>query len=622
MANDLATDNIELDKLIIAMQHTDHGFLCFTTMKASGQGEAVNLIMRHPLERSAVFYDCANEKPSQGFSFINKIVKERSDAEVYVLYNFQRLCVYSKLPEFFQKLNFSRDPWANLKKLFVLGMTDDFENKFILHAPDFYSFFMTSFRLKTASKRMYATQNSIRFIYDEEPTVQDRQIAEEIYERLLQEVIRHGNDIIDISEKNIQLYFIFINAWFLAYRNNYLNPPNVLYMVLDTLERNEQMWADLSNFFDRIKIIVYVRALLKQYDRAINYVENRFKTIKKYLPDSDYTVILYNGFIAYLYYKKGDYKNATVWMHNALTHLNSANDPLIVIDVYINSIFLSLAKREFYEAGEYCNKALDFSIAEDNHYLTFQLYVLMSILEIERLDLFTAEEWLNKALSVAESNKYNPAAAYHQLGIVAEERGDIDAAVDFYNKALSLSLEHDDYAALAATYHQLGNVALKKALSQADRLACDHAFTQVDSQSLPQPDNQAGLPACAQSYFEIAEDWYNKSIAVATKTNNDRGMAASYHQLGMIAQERRDYVAAAEWYGKALSALERFVDKYDAAKTYYQLGSAAYESQEFENSKAMYNQALEIFENHNDPYNAEVVRQALARLAYIVPSPA
>jgi hypothetical protein len=47
-------------------------------------------------------------------------------------------------------------------------------------------------------------------------------------------------------------------------------------------------------------------------------------------------------------------------------------------------------------------------------------------------------------------------------------------------------------------------------------------------------------------------------------------MARTYHQLGMVAQERRALETAEDWYLKALRITERLGDEHSAALTYHQ----------------------------------------------------
>src|SRR5205807_6642711 len=49
----------------------------------------------------------------------------------------------------------------------------------------------------------------------------------------------------------------------------------------------------------------------------------------------------------------------------------------------------------------------------------------------------------------------------------------------------------------------------------------------------------------------------------------------TYHQLGRIAEEQRDFGAAEEWYRKSLAIKEKLGDEHFAASTYGELGLLA-----------------------------------------------
>ena len=54
--------------------------------------------------------------------------------------------------------------------------------------------------------------------------------------------------------------------------------------------------------------------------------------------------------------------------------------------------------------------------------------------------------------------------------------------------------------------------------------------------------------------------WYKKSLAIEEKQWNEHGAAITYHQLGIIAQEQRDFPRSADFY---LKALKTFADAND-----------------------------------------------------------
>jgi hypothetical protein len=71
--------------------------------------------------------------------------------------------------------------------------------------------------------------------------------------------------------------------------------------------------------------------------------------------------------------------------------------------------------------------------------------------------------------------------------------------------------------------------------------------------------------------------------------------AVSYHQLGMVAQDRGDLDAAEKWYLKALEIVEWLGDEPGAAKSYHQLGMVAYLRGDLASAERWCLKALEIW---------------------------
>ncbi|MEL7398628.1 MAG: tetratricopeptide repeat protein, partial [Pseudomonadota bacterium] len=92
-------------------------------------------------------------------------------------------------------------------------------------------------------------------------------------------------------------------------------------------------------------------------------------------------------------------------------------------------------------------------------------------------------------------------------------------------------------------------------------------------------------------------------------------LAVAHHQLGRVAEERRDFDAAEAAYNTALEIKLWLGDEYEAAGTYHQLGIVAQERRDFDAAEAAYNTALEIFVRIGDEHSAVVVIAGIARLA-------
>ncbi|MEH2179122.1 MAG: tetratricopeptide repeat protein, partial [Nostoc sp.] len=88
-----------------------------------------------------------------------------------------------------------------------------------------------------------------------------------------------------------------------------------------------------------------------------------------------------------------------------------------------------------------------------------------------------------------------------------------------------------------------------------------------------------------------AKDTYQKSIAVSQKLSgvsereNQLGLASTYHQLGIVAQDLREYHQARDYYQQALEIFIEFGDRNSCARTYHQLGSVAQDLREYHQAR-------------------------------------
>ncbi|MBI5570066.1 MAG: tetratricopeptide repeat protein [Desulfomonile tiedjei] len=108
--------------------------------------------------------------------------------------------------------------------------------------------------------------------------------------------------------------------------------------------------------------------------------------------------------------------------------------------------------------------------------------------------------------------------------------------------------------------------------------------------------HQLGMVAQERNRFDEAEAWYRKALEIRERLGLERDAAGDYHQLGIVAQERNRFDEAEQWYRKALEICERLGLKRDAARVYHQLGRVAEERNRFDEAEQWYRKALEIKE--------------------------
>jgi Tfp pilus assembly protein PilF len=116
--------------------------------------------------------------------------------------------------------------------------------------------------------------------------------------------------------------------------------------------------------------------------------------------------------------------------------------------------------------------------------------------------------------------------------------------------------------------------------------------------------HQLGMVAQERRDLAAAEQWYLRALAINERLGNERAAAITYHQLGSVALERRDLAAAEQWYFKSLAIKERHGDERGAASTYHQLGRVAEERREFATAEQWYLKSLAIKEKQGNEHGA------------------
>jgi tetratricopeptide (TPR) repeat protein len=84
--------------------------------------------------------------------------------------------------------------------------------------------------------------------------------------------------------------------------------------------------------------------------------------------------------------------------------------------------------------------------------------------------------------------------------------------------------------------------------------------------------HQLGIMAEERGSYDEALDWYRKSLAIKEELGNRAGMASSYHHFGTVAQQRGSYDEALDWYRKALAILEELGNRAGMASSLSQIG--------------------------------------------------
>ena len=127
--------------------------------------------------------------------------------------------------------------------------------------------------------------------------------------------------------------------------------------------------------------------------------------------------------------------------------------------------------------------------------------------------------------------------------------------------------------------------------------------------------HQLGMVAQEQRRFAEAEASYRQALDIFLEFGDRHRAARTYHQLGMVAQEQRRFAEAEASYRQALDIKLEFGDRHSAAATYHQLGMVAQEQRRFAEAEASYRQALDIYLEFGDRHSAAATYHQLGMVA-------
>ena len=114
--------------------------------------------------------------------------------------------------------------------------------------------------------------------------------------------------------------------------------------------------------------------------------------------------------------------------------------------------------------------------------------------------------------------------------------------------------------------------------------------------------HQLGSVAQDLREYQQARDYYQQALSLYIEFGDRYEQANTLHQLGMVAQDLREYQQARDYYQQALSLYIEFGDRYEQANTLHQLGMVAQDLREYQQARDYYQQALSLYIEFGDRY--------------------
>ncbi|MCC5640220.1 tetratricopeptide repeat protein [Nostoc sp. CHAB 5844] len=191
---------------------------------------------------------------------------------------------------------------------------------------------------------------------------------------------------------------------------------------------------------------------------------------------------------------------------------------------------------------------------------------------------------------------------YPQAFIESENSYEILVAIDFLAKIY-----------LQTKYYQEAKELYEKQLNILENI--ENLELRRKKLSVASTYHDLGRVAQELREFEQARRNFQQALDIYIEYGDHYGCAKTYHELGIVAQELREFEQARRNYQQALDIFIEYGERYSCAKTYHQLGNVAQYLREFEQARRNYQQALDIKIEYGDCYNCASTYHNLGNVA-------
>ncbi|MEW6607682.1 MAG: tetratricopeptide repeat protein [bacterium] len=230
--------------------------------------------------------------------------------------------------------------------------------------------------------------------------------------------------------------------------------------------------------------------------------------------------------------KKMQWTKRKKYLYMALEAANNLGQKSLIVEFKGNITTIAMHQGDFDESFKLCKEIVD--IAEKHH---------------DNNELFYA---------------------YHAIGRVYEAKEDYEKAKDFYKKALNISRNFLSQRSSSNTIHELAVVMYR------------------------------------MGEYKKAEELYKEAIEIANMTGFDFIKACSLHGLGLLYQYKssgmQNIEMAEDYYNKSLEIKKKLDDQEEIARTEYQLADLYYESGKYKDALNLIKHCVEVFEKTESRY--------------------
>lgn len=205
------------------------------------------------------------------------------------------------------------------------------------------------------------------------------------------------------------------------------------------------------------------------------------------------------------------------------------------------------------------------------------------------LDIYTE---LNDSLRLSKG--------YYNLGLIHKELTNYDLAMFYCQKSIANGTNCSDLTPVLGSYNCIGSIFMSgkakydsaayyylKAYAIAEKVA--------DLRNLATIINNLGSVYFEDKQYDMARNYFNKSLDLCMTNRYDNLVATCYNGLGRIAGIDGDYVKALNYYNSGLELFNQFNNKRGVADIKNNSGDVYFKQKNYPEALEKFSEALEIY---------------------------
>ncbi len=162
--------------------------------------------------------------------------------------------------------------------------------------------------------------------------------------------------------------------------------------------------------------------------------------------------------------------------------------------------------------------------------------------------------------------------------------------------------------------YSVAEVSYHKALSLF--LQAKHIDEKLRGKLVAGTYHNLGIVADEQRQWDRAEQYYQQALQIYIEYDAHYEQARVYYDLGVMRTKQRQWRQAEQHYQQALEIYIEYNDRNNQARVYHDLGVVAKEQRQWRQAEQHYQQSLQIFIEYNDRYSQAGTNHDLGIIAY------